>query len=277
MGGIVIIAIGHQNYTEMAVNLAASIKANGAQAPIALLHNGGYDSLPGDKQRMFEKNIRVKEKFYERGFIQAKTHLYELSPFDKTLYLDADMLALVGVNFDNLLSELDGVEFTIMNEKAEHCIWANVDDLRKYCGDSKEPLHIMYSELMYFEKGEKTKAYFAEVKKAHKEITFQIRAFAGGVADELAFIAASLKTGMMPHQSDWKPVFWDFRDKQHRHLQAHQLSKFYYGYSAGGNYTNKITKSNYNNLTLHYSQVMKYANPYKLVDKRAYLKERSII
>lgn len=276
MAGIVILALGHPNYTEMAVNLAASIKANGAKTPIALLHNGGYAALPPEKQAMFDRNIVVKEKYYERGYVQAKTHLYDISPYDKTLYLDADMITLIGVNFDPLIAELDGVPFTIMNEPAEYCIWAEVEDLREYC-KSNNPLHIMYSELMYFEKGEATKAYFQEVKKSHKEITFQKRAFAGGVADELAFIAASLKTGMMPHKPNWKPVFWHFRDKQHRHLQAHQLNKLYYGYSAGGNYTDKVTKFNYDTLALHYSQVMKIGQPYKLADKRSYLKERSII
>lgn len=277
MAGIVIIAIGHHNYYQMSATLAASIKANGSKAPICLLHDGNISMLSQDKQGMFDTNKVIPNKYYEKCPVKAKTFIYNLSPFDKTLYLDADMVILPGKNIDELMTSLEGVDFTIMNEISDYCVWADVSKLREYTGNISDAIRIYYSELIYFEKGEKTKKYFKEVQKCYSEIDFSNKVFAGGMADELAFIAASMKLRIYPHLDNWLPVFWHFRDKKHRHLQMHQLGQHYIGLSAGGNVTNGVTKSSYNNLSIHYSSVMGIQQPYKLNDKRNYLQERITI
>lgn len=277
--GILLIALGHENYVRMAVNLAASIKVQSPDVLIHLVHDGGLQNLLIHEQCLFNSQAIAEPGLWHTGdqpdYIKAKTRLYELSPFDRTLYLDVDMIWLLNKAVTDLLGELSGIPFAIMNEgPKEACFWADPTELRQVC-KSEQPMYIFYSELVYFERSAPVKTFFARVKSNFDKPKVKTRKFAGSaMPDELAFIMASLQTGMLPHQDNWLPVYWYFRDKKHRHLQPYELSKTYYGYSIGGNVTPEYAKAHYNNLSSHYASVMGVKQPYQVRDKRSYITER---
>lgn len=267
--GILLLAIGHDNYFKMAVNLAASIKHNSPDVSITLISDGTrmLDSA------LFDDNIIIDPQ----GPLHAyKTKLYELTPYDKTLYLDVDMIAVLGTNFGAFIDSLEGVPFTIMNVKKEQCIWADPLEVRKASGNEEDPMYIVYSELIYFEKSKEAKAVFSEAKKqANSKIS--TRPFAGAVADELAFIIAMMKLKIQPHKANWLPVFWYYRSRKDQTMQPYKMKDNYIAYSIGGNVTPSYVKANYNNLAIFYGQKMGIARPYKVLDKRTFLPGRAKI
>jgi hypothetical protein len=264
----------------MAVNLAASLKASDKDVNIHLVHDGGLYSLPDNEQSVFtSEGVPAAAIWHTKGqpdYIKPKTRMYELSPFEKTLFLDVDMVWMCDRPVGQLFEELEGLDFTIMNEgPQDYCYWADAAELRQMVGGD-HPMYIFYSELVYFEKTAKTKDFFKRVQKAFDKPRPGTKTFSGSaMPDELAFIIASLQSGMVPHKDNWLPIYWHFRDRKHRHLQPYQLSKLFYGYSIGGNVTPEYAKAHYNNLTAHYAKVMGINQPYQVRDKRSYIPERS--
>ncbi len=275
--GILMIAMGHENYIKMAVNLAASIRAS-SKIAIHLAHDGKYNKLSSIEQALFSSNNipadevwHVKEK---EDFVKAKTRLYELSPFNNTLFLDVDMVWLFRP-VDELFKELEGTQFAIMNiGPEEKCYWADPIEIRQFT-NSEHPMHVFYSELLYFKKNAITKAFFKQVKQNYDKPKVKSKQFAGNhMPDELAYIIASLQTGLLPHIDNWLPIYWYLRDKKHRHLQPYQLTNTFYGYSIGGNVTPQYAKAHYNNLSTHFANAMGMKKPYQVRDKRSYIPER---
>lgn len=280
MTGVLLIAMGHENYLRMAVNLAASLKVSDSSVQIHLAHDGGLYNLPDNERALFDSEVIPADTAWHTSgqpdYIKPKTRMYDLSPFEKTLFLDVDMVWMTGRPVSELLAELDGTEFAIMNEgPKDYCYWADPGELREMVG-GEHPMYIYYSELVYFEKGQKTKDYFKRVQKNFDKPKPGTKTFAGSaMPDELAFIMASMQTGILPHKDNWLPVYWHFRDKKHRHLQPYQLSSMFYGYSIGGNVTPEYAKAHYNNLVSHYAKVMGISRPYQVRDKKSYIAERS--
>lgn len=277
--GVLLIAMGHENYIKMAVNLAASLKAQHAVS-IHLVHDGGFSQLSAQEQAVFDSESIPGDSVWHTkdsvDYIKAKTRMYDLSPYDRTLYLDVDMIWLLERNVLKLFDELKGIPFTVMNEgPKEECYWAEPEELRAYT-KSEVPLHIFYNEIIYFEKGPEIKRFFTQVKKNFDNPKVSCKKFAGSaMPDELAFIMASLQTGIIPHKPNWLPIYWYLRDKKYRHMQPFQLPDHIYGYSIGGNVTPEYAKAHYNNIVSHFSKVMGIKRPYQVRDKRSFISERT--
>lgn len=269
--GILLLATGHANYYRMAVNLAASIKRHNPLIHISVV----VDAFKDDCE-LFDGIILAHNSVLPG---ELKTRIYDISPYDRTLYLDVDMIMLPDRDISELFTELEEVPFTIMNTCIgdDYSVWVDGSAIRKATGNMSDPLPAYYSELIYFEKGEYTASYFKEVKYQYMTSELRGKQFAGGMADELAFILASMKDKVFPHKLNWLPVFWHFRDRKDTGLQPYQLAKKYYGYSLGGNRTPPHVKAQYDNLVSYYAQVMKVTKPYKAIDKRMYLPNRSKI
>lgn len=265
------IAMGHENYYHMGVNLAASLKRNSALIDISIVTDKYYP----ENAHIFD-NVIVRPDLEP---ITAKTLLYELSPYTRTIYLDVDMIILPGKDINVVFNELDGIPFQIMNtcKGDEYSVWTDAQTIRAATNNHDDPLPTYYSELIYFEKGESMKEYFDKVKWLYVNSKIRGRSFAGVMADELAFILASMEMKVFPKKFNWLPVFWFFRDKKDTALQSFTLGEKYYGYSLGGNNYPEYVKAQYNNLVAYYSQVMKVTKPYKAKDKRLYLSNRSKI
>ena len=111
--GIILIATGHAGYGRMAYNMAVTIKAV-EEIPIAVVcDDTALSHLTDDQKKIFDFLIPLPIT-YRTGF-GAKLHLDELTPFEKTMYVDVDMLWL-GRKPSELFTDLNGISFTAITE-----------------------------------------------------------------------------------------------------------------------------------------------------------------
>ncbi len=242
--GIVLIATGHPNYAKMAYNLAMTIKAvEGVQ--IAVIHDG-LPHLTPEQKSIFDLTIQLPGE-YRKGF-GAKLHLDELTPFEKTLFLDVDMLWL-GWKPSRLFDELAGVGFTSITEGHSDAInykyyfWADPAEIKTAYKVDK--VWQIRSEVMYFEKGTKIFKKARELKPENK--LKSIRKFGPLIPDELYFNIAAAILNIDPHVPNWNPAYWP---RMHGEVipTLKELNNSYYLLSFGSNTVSPAMKKVYDNV-----------------------------
>ena len=97
--GVLIIALGHRMYVEKAFNLALSIRATSPSMNITLVHSNNLSELSAQQRFIFNKLIECKSEYYTledgtKSYIKAKLYLDKITPYKRTLYLDADMIMI---------------------------------------------------------------------------------------------------------------------------------------------------------------------------------------
>lgn len=264
--GIILIATGHAGYGQLAYNLACSIKAV-ENIDIAVVHSGAALSHLSDNQRqVFTKVIELPNDFAD-GF-GAKLHLDQLTPFDKTLYLDADMLWL-GKNPYDLFKELDGVQFTIITEGSSESVnnkyyfWAELSEIQ--AAYKVEKVWQIRSEVIYFEKGTKV---FKESRKLKPETKLKtIRMFGDKIPDELYFNIACAVLDVSPHVANWMPAYWS---RLHGEVMPNLpvLYKDYYLLSFGSNAASPVMKRAYDNVMKVVTNKLRLPYLFKLKSKK---------
>lgn len=285
--GIVIFALGHPNYYYMAENLAASLIANGSRKeniPIGILCDNKNKIRYSE---LFDDIVLVdQEKFMVDGkvvFNNATVQVYNLSPYDITMKLDADMIWLNGRPVAKLFEQLKDVDITFSNtghgwdqKKSE---WASEYDIKRAykLRSNHHKLYRIYGEFIYFKKSEKVKEYFEKVKEVYFNPMITCEEFANGnMTDELCFQIACMATKTYPHEDNFTPVYNHFLGlTEHLRTYAYQLPANFYGYSIGGHITSKWQKSGYDNLAKYYFKQLGLPMPYMACNKNLFLKERS--
>jgi alpha-N-acetylglucosamine transferase len=275
--GVLIYALGHEQYYQMAVVLAASIKANSPNLPICLVTNSGVVEN-SEHKKLFDFVIPVIQKSIRQGskieYIKSKLFMYDHSPFDETIFLDADQIIIEGKDLNNIFDELKDIEFTMSNTGiAKTSVWCDIKDVVSVYGNNQ--FWNFHSEFVYFKKCKTAKKYFDTAKKVYQDnkIKSATRFANATMADELAFQCASIITGIYPHKENWLPNFWFQRGGNLSRKYPWELTE-YYTYSIGGNSVIESVKNNYNILAKHYFAKLGLSNPYQVVDKRTFLPER---
>src|SRR5690242_8738959 len=94
--GIFIIAFGKRGYGFAAYNLAFSIKKFSPDIPITLwCESKTIEQLDPEKQRVFDDILFIPQSLLTPfDPCRIKTNFYDFLPYDITLLLDADSLAL---------------------------------------------------------------------------------------------------------------------------------------------------------------------------------------
>lgn len=244
--GIVLIATGHSGYGKMAYNLALTIKSV-ESVPIAIIHAGEALSHLSDKQKEVFDYIIDLPTDYRMGF-GVKLHLDQLTPFEKTLYLDADMLWLKKLPSE-LFAELDGASFTTITEgnsddiNPRYYFWADPKEIKEAYGVKK--IWQIRSEVIYFEKGTKVFKKARELKPEKKLKT--IRMFGDHIPDELYFNIAAGLLSLDPHKPNWTPAYWSRINKEVMPNLV-LLVKDYYLLSFGSNTASPAMKRIYDNV-----------------------------
>lgn len=244
--GILLIATGHPNYGTMAYNMALSIKSV-EDVPVAVVYQGySLSHLTIEQLKVFDRKIELPEGF-RTGF-GVKLHLDELTPFDKTLCCDVDMLWL-GKKPSELFTELAGCGFSIITEgdsngpNNRYYFWADADEIKK--AYSVQLVHQTRSEVMYFEKGCEVFKKCRELRPEAKLKT--IRMFGTYIPDELYFNIAMALLGVNPHTDKWIPAYWA---RLHKEVMPNLsvLYRDYYMLSFGSNAASPIMKRAYDNV-----------------------------
>lgn len=274
--GVLIFALGHENYYRMAVSLAASIRHNDPGLQICLVtdhvvvpvHEFLFDIVKDPTER----SIMQKG---QKQYIKAKLFMYELSPFAETIFLDADQILIPGRKLSPVFDQLKSIDFTMSNHGlAELSIWGDIKEVKKLYGD--KPYWNYHSEFVYFKKAPAVKQYFKAAIRVYEDnkIKSATRFAAANMADELALQAASLITDLYPHQQNWSPNFWHRSNPTLARKYPYELAADFITYSIGGNQLPLYIQTNYNTLVSHYFYQLGLQHPYKVQSKMSYLPER---
>jgi hypothetical protein len=279
--GILILALGHPNYGKMAAALASTIKANNIDLKIHLAFaDDALKFLSANEMKLFDSKKAISKKYYtisgEKKYIRAKTFLYEISPFEETVFIDADIL-LLNNRIETLFNEIkEDITFSNFGEQQNgDAMWANVDEVKNVYSLPDARFIKIHSELIYFKKTPLAEAWFKTAQVEIDNIRVPFQAFAGFVPDELPFAISSMINNVMPHQEPYKPICWLNYDAGHKHI--YELSKKFIGISMAG----AVSKSNaveiYNLIVSAAYKKLGFSNPYRWINKRNFLKERKTI
>lgn len=286
--GIVIFAIGHPNYYYMAENLAASLLSNGikqAGISVCLICDNRrkirYPDLFTDILLLKNEDFMVDEKIV---FNNVTVKIYDLSPYDITMKLDADLIWLGGRPVDKLFNRLKDVDFTFSNFghgwNKQLSPWTPEYELKsKYQFTDDHKLYRVFGEFIYFKKTSVTKKYFDKLKSVYENPKVTCQEFANGnMTDELAYQITCMQTEIYPHEDNYTPIFNSFlKIRELDTVYPYQLPDSYFAWSIGGNVTNKRTKDGYDTLAKHYFRINDLQGPYLASNKKSFLPEREKI
>lgn len=273
--GILIFALGHPYYGRYAYNLAITIKAV-EDITIAIVHDKTSISHLDEYQKVVFDHLIESDIKPGCG---AKLHAYDLSPFEKTLLLDADMLWLPVQKPSDLFNELNGVEFTGITEgstdnpSSHYFFWADTAEIREKHG-IKGIIHQWRTEVMYFERSEKVTAMFTDAISINKNHGLsKVKEFAEGIPDELSINIAAAKHELNPHKPNWQPSYWPQLHRNHV-PEPSTLYREYYLLSAGGNMNAENVKKAYNTIVKAQAPKVGLTHCFPLQSKHSFLTER---
>jgi hypothetical protein len=287
--GIILIALGSPYYGNLASNLAASIAYTAKGMPITLVATeSAIAQLSPARRAVFSSIVICPPEYYNKDgrtvYIKAKTHLYDMSPYDESIFLDVDTILLSGKSIAAAFDELSAQDFTMENRSridlasnAEQVyLWAKVADIKKGYKLSSGYLYGLHSEFIYWKRCPKMKAFFASVKKAFMQPKCEVVKFDGDMPDEFAFAIAMLEHNIYPHACPYVPLYWYLTDRAKGTSLSYCMAN-YYGYSVGGNATPDAVRKVYDTLSKAYAQRLSIDAPYPLRQKRQVLTSRALM
>ncbi len=295
--GIVLLALGHKMYGNYAANLASSLRFNYRDIPIHLAYAGNaIDEISKDaRMKLFSSVAEIPQEYYttkgKPTFIKAKNYLYQLSPFDCTLFLDVDIIMTprndknthdgIGLFFDEMESK--NIDFTMANrdflEMAEaennqkYSIWANVHEVAQAYKIKEGRYYSCHSEFIYFTKCKANEKFFKLAEEISENIKVKHADFGGGIPDELPFAIAMAKLKHYPHATPFIKIYWHNAERSGLIDNLSKLYNQFLGISWGGNATDKSTIRAYNLLSEFYAK--KHYIPYQhLIEKKKWAEGR---
>lgn len=282
--GVVVIAAGNHVYGQWAVNLAIGLKQTDKNTKITLLWQGKAKDLIHQYISVFDQVIEIPKECTTRNgldsLLRAKVCLYDLSPYDETIYIDADVMWFPYKPISDLFTVFKDIDITIGNRGKTDLstdpklIWAKSEDMLKKYGDVT--IYNLSSEFIYFKKNDKVKEFFDITKESFDEPGVDYTRFAGTVPDELGFQIAMIKTGITPHKVPYLPFYWEPYEKKNRGL-SDLYKEEWYGYSIGGSQLTIQQKANYDTLAKVYAKGYGIRFPFLSRSKRDFMSNRNSI
>lgn len=285
--GAVIIATGHPYYGRMAYCLSMSIKAVDADFPICIIHSErSLNHLSEGQKRFFDQMILLPEE-KAKGFA-CKLHLDELSPFDETLFLDADMAWLPKRSPSELMDELKDVEYTGITEgyydiehndrgevSKKYYFWADVDEIVGRYKLNTGKIYQWRSEVIYFKKTLKVKSFFATAREINASHGLKsIIMFGNQIPDELGINISAAIHGIEPHQYKWIPALWP-RLHGNNTTNFEEIYNRYYLLSCGSNYATGDIKKLYDRIIKCAANKFHTQHVFPLIDKKSFIPDRA--
>jgi len=300
--GVIILALGHANYGRMALNLAISLKSKN-EVDVCLLHSEGMDTIYNHNERQFfDRFVKVPEDYYtykgKKEYQMAKTYMYDLSPYQRTIYLDADSIWLPDKNINELFHKCwnNPVLFQCIHQwdiqKEWGCLWTACDgpneglkQIRELYGiKDNRTIYEMQSSFMYFEKSAVASAFYHTAKDCYLKRPFQFFQWNNGIPDELVFnISTAINRITLP-EFPYTPLF--FVDYAHRFQgdprretrfnNRNTIFQKYYAFSMAGNSNPQRAVELYDDLVKGYYSMYpsRLRFPWLWKQKRQYLETR---
>lgn len=236
--GVLLIAISNPIYVKMAYNLALSLRANEPTINITLIHDDSISKIDDICKTVFNKLIPTQETnpFY------LKLMINQLTPYDKTIYLDADMVNVKGFSIAKYFEQSQ--PFVIANRGIIlHNDWDQVD----------KPTLNVSSEFIYFEKSDKVDKIFNSAIE-HYMNDYEGRKIGGFRPDEPSFVHGMKTNKYKLKQMPYHPTYWQGNDK--KYIPSETIKKTETLLSMGGNRIELRIQQLYDSIMKHYGYTM---------------------
>lgn len=285
--GVLLIALGHPQYGKMAYTLANSLRYSCGDIKIHLVYTSSAIAHLNESQLDVFTSIEPAplDSYTRNGnieYIKCKTWMYQLSPFDTTIFLDSDMIWLSKNSIHGLFEQLKDVDYTVQNRdfvdladknlNPKYSQWADVTEIRDSYKFKKGKYYSLHSEFVYFKKTAKNKVFFNEWVKQYDHLKVKHATFANGIPDELPLAIATVIHEQYPHKDAFLPIYWERAEKP---LSRSELINNFYGYSIGGNRITQNQENTYNDLARFFSAKSGNSTVFKTASKISFLTERS--
>lgn len=285
--GILILALCHPYYGRMAYNLAMSIKSRDIHTSITLVYNRlAVSHINNDNMWVFDNKMEIPDDKIPFG---KKLEIYNFSPYERTIYLDADTLWVNKSAPSALFDQLRGIPFTGITEgfhdysdpsksdpSKHYFFWADLDEIKKEY-EIKNTIFQWRSEFLYFEKCQKTKELFDCAIDIYSDTGLDsIKMFADYIPDEIAFNIACGIHGIAPHKYKWQPSYWD-RLHGGNIPPIEELNSKYYIISCGSNANYGALKRVYDRVTAASAYKIKLQHVFPLISKKEMLTTRQLM
>jgi hypothetical protein len=223
--GVLLIAMGKPSYGRLAAALAATIKSGSPSLPLALAWSGDVRAGLGHARELFDHLIPIdavlsgRPEHREPFFV--KLCVDELTPFEETLFIDADSLIYPGVDLRKDLWRYAGRDFVPTTSfvwdlervpaGAPYMCWGPLQTIVDLFG-LKRPVIQAHSYYFYFSKTRRASDLFECGRQVHRMLSSDKHRFKahlddeGRVPDELAFGVATSMVGVEPYFERHQPM-----------------------------------------------------------------------
>lgn len=285
--GILLIATGEPYYGRMAYNLAMSIKATDADSLIAVAHSGpALNHLSGRQRQIFDYIIDMPADALNS--FGSKLYLDLITPFDETLFCDADTAWLPRRSPNELFNEVQECDFTAITEgfidlekmdratvHPKYYFWADVENIKERFDLNKGNLYQWRSEVMYFKKTDRVLSFFDKAREIYANPGLStIHLFADRVPDELAINISATIHGIEPHKYQWMPAYWPRMNNEFI-PPIDELYSTYYLLSCGSNVSSGNTKLAYNRIIKAAAYKIGHQHVFPLISKKEFMTSRA--
>lgn len=228
--GVLLYAVGHPFYYRLAYNLAASIWHNDPEAKVSLVCNPAkaVEHLGEARAARFDHLVDPKDTGRRAGrdawlHMRVKLALHEITPYDRTLFVDADSINLLGQPVGRLLDHLAGSPVACIVRTVREpglpegsyepvqksvVIWGDAADYEQHFGIVRTWAHCI-SQVTYRENTPESLAYWRECVALHdllaQELTDEGRCgpptmvlWNGEVCDEPVMSVVTGTFGVLP-------------------------------------------------------------------------------
>ncbi len=166
--GYLILALDDRRYVELAINLALSFR-RWENRPVSIVVSPGHEPS-GDAAALFDRVITAQPDGALKGAMN-KARLLDLTPYDRTMYVDADCL-LFSPRIELFWHRYRGQPFVVEGHKqttgpAFACSLGAKDAAELCAAYSLPYLTVFNAGVIYFERGPVAAEIFARVKALH--------------------------------------------------------------------------------------------------------------
>ena len=275
MRGIVTMAMKHPLYGKYAYNLALSIKSADMNQQVAVIADEeGLRHLHPGQRMIFDYIIPPA---VEKPLVN-KFHICKLSPFQETLFVDADMIFSPMANFEEYWNSMNDVQWTMANRGKDDIVkgiseWTTKEDIAEAYGEV-EQWYDLSSEWIYFKKNDLSYSIFANAEMYYEDNKLKVREFAGDRPDEPYFNLSLISVNHKPHQAPYQPTYWQPAMKGFPGVMG--IKKGWMAFSVGGKSIPQQQMQVYDELAKNASFRMNMPSM-KIAQKINQLSERKLI
>lgn len=231
---VVTLAVGERKYGDLAINLALSIKCQTPEQKILLIYEPtaikGIEELVEKHFDYGQLEHRHTDTAAEFAFWQ-KTQLYTtvmqaVPEATEIIFLDADTIMLPSKTVNEWFEKHQGRPFTSYcndildfktgkRKRRDYTFWCDPAKVKEHYNLSDfNKIPQINSSFLYFEKGELAKTYFQVASNVWNDDNIQYTEYKNTKPDELCFNIASAITNILPHQTTYRPIFFQFGSEQ---------------------------------------------------------------